>query len=46
MVTTFDDDAYVHRALRGGACGLLVKDSGPALLVEAIHQRGRRRRMS
>nr|WP_241827150.1 response regulator transcription factor [Streptomyces graminilatus] len=36
MVTTFDDDAYVHRALRGGACGFLIKDSGPALLVEAI----------
>lgn len=36
VVTTFDDDEYVHRALRGGACGFLVKDSGPALLVEAI----------
>ncbi|WP_410537746.1 response regulator [Streptomyces sp. KL2] len=36
VVTTFDDDEYVHRALRDGACGFLVKDSGPALLVEAI----------
>ncbi|MCH0566249.1 MULTISPECIES: response regulator transcription factor [unclassified Streptomyces] len=36
VATTFDDDEYVHRALRGGACGFLLKDSGPALLVEAI----------
>jgi DNA-binding NarL/FixJ family response regulator len=36
VVTTFDDDEYVHRALRDGACGFLIKDSGPALLVEAI----------
>lgn len=36
MATTFDDDEYVHRALRDGACGFLIKDSGPALLVEAV----------
>lgn len=36
VATTFDDDEYVHRALHGGACGFLLKDSGPALLVEAI----------
>ncbi|WP_128379721.1 response regulator [Streptomyces cavernae] len=36
VATTFDDDEYVHRALRDGACGFLLKDSGPALLVEAI----------
>ncbi|MER5184458.1 response regulator transcription factor [Streptomyces sp. NPDC002896] len=36
VVTTFDDDEYVHRALHDGACGFLIKDSGPALLVEAI----------
>ncbi|MEU3557834.1 response regulator [Streptomyces fragilis] len=36
VVTTFDDDEYVHRALSQGACGFLLKDSGPALLVEAI----------
>ncbi|WBB79760.1 response regulator transcription factor [Micromonospora sp. WMMD882] len=36
VVTTFDLDEYVHRALRDGACGFLLKDSGPALLVEAL----------
>ncbi|MER7890005.1 response regulator transcription factor [Micromonospora sp. NPDC094482] len=36
VVTTFDLDEYVHTALRNGACGFLLKDSGPALLVEAV----------
>ncbi|MFJ8715869.1 response regulator [Streptomyces violaceus] len=36
VVTTFDDDEYVQRALGEGASGFLIKDSGPALLVEAI----------
>jgi DNA-binding NarL/FixJ family response regulator len=36
VVTTFDLDEYVHAALRNGACGFLLKDSGPALLVEAV----------
>ncbi|GAA2510034.1 response regulator [Winogradskya humida] len=36
VVTTFDLDEYVHQALRGGAAGFLLKDSGPALLVEAV----------
>ncbi|MFF5564459.1 response regulator [Streptomyces sp. NPDC012623] len=36
VVTTFDDDEYVQRALGEGASGFLLKDSGPALLVEAI----------
>lgn len=36
VATTFDDDEYVHRALHDGACGFLIKDSGPALLVEAV----------
>jgi DNA-binding NarL/FixJ family response regulator len=36
VVTTFEVDEYVHAALRGGACGFLLKRSGPALLVEAI----------
>ncbi|MCE7082407.1 response regulator transcription factor [Streptomyces sp. ST2-7A] len=36
VVTTFDDDVYVRRALRGGAYGFLLKDAGPTLLVEAV----------
>ncbi|WP_229072626.1 response regulator transcription factor [Actinoplanes sp. DH11] len=36
VVTTFDLDEYVHAALRNGAAGFLLKDSGPALLVEAV----------
>jgi DNA-binding NarL/FixJ family response regulator len=36
MVTTFDLDEYVHTALHSGACGFLLKDAGPALLVEAV----------
>ncbi|RBQ18881.1 DNA-binding response regulator [Spongiactinospora rosea] len=36
VVTTFDLDEYVRTALRDGACGFLLKRSGPALLAEAI----------
>ncbi|MFI0370538.1 response regulator [Actinomadura sp. 1N219] len=36
IVTTFDMDEYVYGALRGGAVGFLLKDSGPALLLEAV----------
>ncbi|HCS60765.1 MAG TPA: DNA-binding response regulator [Microbacterium sp.] len=36
VVTTFELDEYVHTALRNGACGFLLKRSGPTLLVEAI----------
>ncbi|MEU7468808.1 response regulator transcription factor [Streptomyces sp. NPDC044984] len=36
MVTTFDDDEYVHQALHNGACGFLLKDAGPRLLAEAV----------
>jgi DNA-binding NarL/FixJ family response regulator len=36
VVTTFDHDHYVHAALRDGACGFLLKRSGPTLMVEAI----------
>ncbi|WP_406261020.1 response regulator transcription factor [Actinacidiphila glaucinigra] len=36
VVTTFDDDEYVHEALNNGACGFLLKDSGPTLLTEAV----------
>ncbi|MFF9566316.1 response regulator [Streptomyces sp. NPDC014685] len=36
VVTTFDLDEYVYGALRGGATGFVLKDAGPALLVEAV----------
>lgn len=36
VVTTFDVDDYVYGALRGGAVGFILKDAGPALLVEAV----------
>lgn len=36
VVTTFDLDDYVHTALRNGACGFLLKRSGPTLLIEAV----------
>jgi DNA-binding NarL/FixJ family response regulator len=36
VVTTFDHDDYVNTAIRNGASGFLLKDAGPALLVEAV----------
>jgi len=36
VVTTFDLDEYVYGAVRAGACGFLLKDAGPTLLVEAV----------
>ncbi|GLF94845.1 response regulator transcription factor [Streptomyces yaizuensis] len=36
VVTTFDLDEYVYGALRGGAVGFVLKDAGPALLIEAV----------
>ena len=36
VVTTFDLDEYVHRAVLHGAAGFLLKDAGPALLIEAV----------
>jgi DNA-binding NarL/FixJ family response regulator len=36
VVTTYDLDAYVHTALRHGACGFLLKHSGAGLLIEAV----------
>ena len=36
IVTTFDTDEYVYGALRSGAVGFLLKDAGPALLIEAV----------
>jgi DNA-binding NarL/FixJ family response regulator len=37
VITTFDLDEYVYAALRAGARGFVLKDSGPALLTQAIH---------
>jgi DNA-binding NarL/FixJ family response regulator len=36
IVTTFDTDELVYGALRAGATGFLLKDAGPALLIEAV----------
>ena len=36
VVTTFDVDDYVRRALRGGASGFVLKDSDPEDLVRAV----------
>ncbi|MDA0563606.1 response regulator transcription factor [Streptomonospora sp. S1-112] len=36
VLTSFDLDEYVYGALRSGAVGFLLKDAGPALLVESV----------
>jgi DNA-binding NarL/FixJ family response regulator len=36
MLTTFDADEYVLRALRAGASGFLLKDTPPADIVRAV----------
>jgi DNA-binding NarL/FixJ family response regulator len=41
VITTFDQDDYVRTALRNGACGFLLKDASPALLVEAVQAAAR-----
>lgn len=41
VVTTFDLDEYVHSALTNGASGFLLKDAGPALLMEAVRAAAR-----
>ena len=41
VVTTFDLDEYVYAALQGGASGFLLKDAGPALLIEAVRSADR-----
>ncbi|WP_405719885.1 response regulator transcription factor [Streptomyces sp. NBC_01537] len=41
VVTTFDQDDYLTIALRNGACGFLLKDAAPALLIEAVRAAAR-----
>ncbi|GAA3352775.1 response regulator transcription factor [Streptomyces antimycoticus] len=41
VITTFDQDDYVRTALRNGACGFLLKDASPQLLVEAVQAAAR-----
>ncbi|ASU84367.1 DNA-binding response regulator [Nocardiopsis gilva YIM 90087] len=36
LLTTFDLDEYVHRALRAGAVGFLLKDTPPRDLITAV----------
>jgi DNA-binding NarL/FixJ family response regulator len=38
VLTTFDADDYVVKALRDGASGFLLKDTPPAEIVEAVHK--------
>ena len=36
VVTTFDQDDYVHQPIHNGASGFILKDAGPNLLIEAV----------
>ncbi|NKE62620.1 response regulator transcription factor [Lentzea sp. PSKA42] len=36
MLTTFGEQEYITRALRAGAAGFLLKDSGPQELIHAV----------
>ena len=36
ILTTFDLDEYVYRALRAGAAGFLLKDGSPEALIHAV----------
>ena len=38
ILTTFDLDEYVYRALRAGASGFLLKTASPTELVQAVRQ--------
>jgi DNA-binding NarL/FixJ family response regulator len=38
VLTTFDADAEVLRAMQAGASGFLLKDTPPAAIVEAVHR--------
>ncbi|MFE0178236.1 response regulator [Streptomyces sp. NPDC059002] len=36
VLTTFDDDEYIHTALRNGAAGFLLKRTAPQELIHAV----------
>jgi DNA-binding NarL/FixJ family response regulator len=36
MLTTYDTDEYIYRALRAGASGFLLKTAPPARLIDAV----------
>lgn len=36
LLTTFKEDALIHRALAYGACGYLLKDAEPKKILEAV----------
>ncbi|WP_051798034.1 response regulator transcription factor [Catenuloplanes japonicus] len=38
VLTTFDTDRHVQRAIRAGASGFLLKHTPPARIADAIHQ--------
>jgi len=38
VLTTFDADDYVLRALAAGASGFLLKDTAPEAIVDAVHK--------
>lgn len=40
VLTTFDTDEYLLRALRAGANGFLLKDTAPRDIVDAVHRVG------
>ncbi|KUG61675.1 MULTISPECIES: response regulator [Kocuria] len=41
MLTTFDEDAAVHAALRAGASGFILKSSAPKVLADAVRSLAR-----
>jgi len=41
MLTTYEGDADIHRALEAGACGYLLKDTAAQALEDAIRLAGR-----
>ncbi len=38
MLTTFDEDEYIFKAIKYGASGYLLKDAPPAKIIEAIRE--------